>query len=214
MSASSPRFRGSLHTWASVAVLPMAIALLRRAETSQQRVVIICYATGIAAMFGGSALYHRISWTAKTKRIMQRVDHSTIFCAIAGTYSPIGVLVLSGGLRVAVLATVWIGALVGVLLQWTPQPPSRVLSAAIYVIVGWAALMAVPQLVAGLGLGAFVLLVAGGLAFTAGSVVYTLKHPDPLPLIFGYHEVFHLFTLIGAGLHYLAIRGLLLRLRG
>ena len=213
MNVGRPRFRGSLHRWAAVSAVPMAIVLFRYTTTAQQRIVILIYTCGMLAMFGGSALYHRGRWTASTKRVMQRVDHSTIFCAIAGTYTPIAVLVLTGGLRIAMLLTVWVGALVGVVLQWLSKPPSRVLSAVVYVIVGWAALMALPQLLDGLGRPTFALVVLGGLAYTVGSVVYATKHPDPVPASFGYHEVFHLFTLIGAGLHYAVILRLIFRLR-
>ena len=191
----------------------MAIVLFRYTTTAQQRVVILIYACGMMAMFGGSALYHRGRWTASMKRTMQRVDHSTIFCAIAGTYTPVAVLVLTGGLRIAMLVTVWVGAFVGVVLQWLSKPPSRILSAIVYLIVGWAALMALPQLLDGLGRITFALVVLGGLAYTVGSVVYATKRPDPVPRSFGYHEVFHLFTLIGAGLHYASILRLSLRLR-
>ena len=213
MNVGRPRFRGSLHRWAAVSTVPMAIVLFRYTTTAQQRIVILIYTCGMLAMFGGSALYHRGRWTASTKRVMQRVDHSTIFCAIAGTYTPIAVLVLTGGLRIAMLLTVWVGALVGVVLQWLSKPPSRVLSAVVYVIVGWAALMALPQLLNGLGRPTFALVVLGGFAYTVGSVVYATKHPDPVPASFGYHEVFHLFTLIGAGLHYAVILRLIFRLR-
>jgi hemolysin III len=136
---------------------------------------------------------------------MGRIDHSTIFAAIAGTYTPVAVLGLDGWARAAVLAVVWGGTAVGVTPQWTPLVLPRWLFTAIYAVVGWAALIAMPQLYDALGWLGLGLLVGGGVAYTLGAVAYATKWPDPWPRVFGFHEVFHLWTVVGAGLHLAAI---------
>jgi hemolysin III len=132
---------------------------------------------------------------------MRRLDHSTIFLAIAGSYTPIAGLTLHGWHRTAVLLVVWMGAAIGVTLQWIPAALPRWAGTAVYAVVGWSALIAIPQLWHGLGPLGFSLMLGGGAAYTVGAVVYAIKRPDPWPRVFGFHEVFHLFTLIGAGLH-------------
>ena len=200
-----PRYRGWLHVWGSVAVLPMAVTLLVLAGSRTARIGVVVYLLGLGAMFGVSALYHRGRWRPAVKQRFQRLDHSTIFLAIAGTYTPLALLGLHGGIRVAMLLLVWTGAAVGIALQWLPIRQSRVASAIVYAVVGWAAVIALPQLVHGLGWWCFAFVLAGGLAYTAGSVVYATKWPDPQPLTFGFHEVFHSCTLVAAAAHFTAI---------
>lgn len=165
----------------------------------------IVYVIGVTAMFAVSAFYHRGHWSERVHSVLQRVDHSTIFLAIAGTYTPISVLALHGRARTLLLLVVWIGALIGIALQWVPVARSRVLTALVYVIVGWSAVLVLGQLRDGLPTSAFVLVFFGGLAYTIGSVVYATKRPDPWPHTFGFHEVFHACTVIAAGSHALAV---------
>jgi hemolysin III len=165
------------------------------------RIAVIIYVVGLCTMLGVSALYHRLNWSPSALLLMRKLDHSTIFLAIAGTYTPIAALVLDGWHRTAMLAIVWGGTAVGMALQWMPIEAPRWAFTAVYAIVGWSALIAFPQLYEGLGLTGFLLMLGGGVAYTLGAVVYALKKPDPWPLVFGYHEVFHLLTVIGAGLH-------------
>jgi hemolysin III len=136
---------------------------------------------------------------------MRRADHSTIFIGIAGTYTAVAGLALTGGAKVAVLAIVWIGAIGGITLRqvWLDAPKWAV--AVPYVVVGWCAVLVLPQLLDSMGVGGVLLLAAGGVAYTAGAVVYALKRPDPVPNVFGYHEVFHLCTVIGATLQFLVV---------
>jgi len=136
---------------------------------------------------------------------MRRLDHSAIFLAIAGAYTPVMAIALDGWQRVAVLTAVWGGSLVGVTLEWLPVRVPRRVFTAVYVIVGWSAVIAFPQLYDALGVGGFVLVLGGGLLYTLGAVVYALKWPDPWPRTFGYHEIFHLFTVGGAACHLAAI---------
>jgi hemolysin III len=136
---------------------------------------------------------------------MSKLDHSTIFLAIAGAYTPVAVIGLDGGYQVVVLCISWVGAVVGISLQWLPFHLPRWLFAAVYVLVGWSAMFAFSQLYEGLGANGFMLVLGGGLAYTVGAIVYAAKRPDPWPRVFGFHEVFHLFTIVGAALHFAAI---------
>jgi hemolysin III len=173
--------------------------------SSRQRWWLIVYVLGVLTMFTVSALYHRIRWQERSLGLMRRLDHSTIFLAIAGTYTPIAAIGLQGWHRPAVLATVWGGAAVGVALQWLPVRVPRWLFTAVYVIVGWSMALALPQLWRGVGGTGFGLVLAGGLMYTAGAVVYAAKRPDPWPSTFGFHEVFHACTVVAAGLHLAAV---------
>ena len=204
-SAAKPTWRGGLHALASLAMLPLAVGLLNAARSNRARVAVVIYLLGVSAMFSVSALYHRGHWNTKAHNVLQKVDHSTIFLAIAGTYTPISVLALHGGARTLLLSVVWIGALVGISLQWIPVARSRVLTALVYVVVGWSAVLVFGKLRDGLTTEAFVLVFLGGLAYTAGSVVYATKRPDPWPRTFGFHEVFHACTVIAAASHALAV---------
>jgi hemolysin III len=205
VSPAKPLLRGWSHVVAFVAAAALCGVLVGLAPGAVARGTTIVYLAGLCAMFGVSSLYHRVRWSPSAHALVGRIDHSTIFAAIAGTYTPVAVLALDGWARAAVLAIVWVGTVVGVTLQWTPLRLPRWLFTAIYAVVGWAALAAMPQLHAalgGLGLG---LLLGGGVAYTLGAAVYATKRPDPWPRVFGFHEVFHLGTVIGAGLHLAAI---------
>ncbi len=201
-----PLLRGWSHVvaFAAVAVLSVVMVVLAEA-TAAQRWVLLIYVAGTLSMFGVSALYHRIRWQPRAMSVMKRLDHSTIFLAIAGAYTPVAAFGLDGWQRPAVLATAWVGAVVGVTLEWLPFQVPRPLFTAVYVIVGWSASIALPQLYDGLGSLGFGLVLGGGIAYTVGAVVYALKRPDPWPTVFGFHEVFHLFTVVGAGCHLAAI---------
>jgi hemolysin III len=197
-----PMLRGWSHVvaFATVAVLG-SILILASTATASHRMWLAMYVMGTLAMFGVSALYHRVRWTPGPMSVMKRLDHSTIFLAIAGAYTPIAALALSHWQKPTVVATVWAGAAIGVALEWLPIHVPRPLFTAIYVIVGWSAALAFPQLYSGLGPVGFGLLLGGGLAYTGGAVVYALKRPNPWPNVFGFHEVFHVCTIVGAGCH-------------
>jgi hemolysin III len=203
--AAQPRLRGVSHLWAFVAWIPVSLALVVTAPAGAAKLGAAIYALGVGAMLGVSAAYHRGNWSASQKATLGQLDHSTIFLAIAGTYTPIALVVLDGWARVLILVTVWVGAAVGIALQWSPVRPPRWMFTAVYAVVGWAALLVVPQLWEGLDAAGFWLILAGGLFYTIGAVVYARKRPDPWPDTFGYHEVFHACTLIALVLHLLAI---------
>lgn len=197
--------RGWSHVVAFVAAASLCGAMVIVAPGALARATAVVYLAGLCAMFGVSALYHRVRWSPPARARMARIDHSTIFAAIAGTYTPVAVLALRGWPQVAVLTLVWGGTVVGVVLQWLPLQLPRWLFTSVYALVGWAAVAALPQLHDSLGTDGLALLVGGGLAYTLGAVVYARQRPDPWPQVFGFHEVFHLCTVIGAGLHLAAV---------
>ncbi len=194
-----------LHQYAFFVSLGSGALLLLLAATTRASVAVAVYAASVSGLFGVSALYHRVTWTAPARRRMRRLDHAMIFLLIAGTYTPVGLLILQGTLATTVLLVVWSGAVAGIVLElaWTRAP--RWLGGVVYVALGWVAVVAMPQLFAQLGLAGGLLIVAGGLVYTAGALVYALRRPDPAPSVFGYHEVFHLLVIIAAAAHFLAI---------
>ena len=200
-----PRLRGVFHQYAFFVSLASGTLLVLLASTTRASVAVAIYAASVSALFGVSALYHRFTWTTAARRRMRRLDHAMIFLLIAGTYTPVGLVVLKGTLATAVLAVVWGGAAVGIALElaWTTAP--RWLGGTVYLALGWVAVVAMPQLFARLGAAGGLLIVAGGLVYSVGAAVYALRRPDPVPAVFGYHEVFHLLVIAGVAAHFLAI---------
>jgi hemolysin III len=201
-----PMLRGWSHVVGFVTMVVLGVVLVATADVDGwQRTWLIVYVAGTLLMLGVSAMYHRLPWSDAARARMRRLDHSTIFLAISGAYTPVMATALTGWQRATVLAVAWGGAAVGIVLQWLPVHVPRAAFTAVYVVVGWCAMLAAHALFHGLGGLGFGLLLGGGGAYTVGAVVYALKRPDPWPKVFGYHEVFHLFTIIGAGCHLAAI---------
>jgi hemolysin III len=200
-----PRLRGVFHQYAFFISLGSGALLVLLAATTRASVAVAVYAVSVSALFGVSALYHRVTWTGPARRRMRRLDHAMIFLLNAVTYTPVGLLVLKGTLASVVLAVVWGGALAGIALElaWAGAP--RWLGGVVYLALGWVAVVAMPQLFTRLGVGGGLLIVAGGLVYSAGAAVYALRRPDPVPAVFGYHEVFHLLVIVGVAAHFLAI---------
>jgi hemolysin III len=199
------------HQYAFFASLITGLVLVLVAPTLRATTAAAIYAVSVSGLFGASALYHRISWRPAARRWMRRLDHSMIFVLIAGTYTPFALLVLHGTLSGVVLAVVWGGALAGVMLKlaWVDAP--KWLMAAIYVALGWVGAATIPQMLSRAGVGAVTLLAVGGLLYTVGAVVYALRRPNPLPKVFGYHEIFHVLVIAAAAAHYAAIAGYAIR---
>jgi hemolysin III len=194
-----PRLRGVLHQWACACSLPLGLVLVVVADTARARIALSVYALSLMGLFGASALYHRTDWRSATARDwMRRLDHSMIFVLIAGSYTPFAVLVLHGPLAVAILIAVWAGAVLGVVFNLVWSNPPTWLRAALYVCLGWVAVAALPQLGDAIGVAGMILLGLGGVLYTLGAVVYAVKRPDPLPSVFGYHEVFHTLVIAAA----------------
>jgi hemolysin III len=200
-----PRLRGVIHQWSFLVALAAGGALVVLAPAGRATAACAVYAAALAGLLGTSALYHRVTWRPRARAWLRRLDHSMIFVLIAGTYTPFALLVLEGSLRVVVLAGVWGGALAGIVVTmvWIGAP--RWLTAAAYMALGWFALIAVPQIVERAGVGALALLAAGGVAYTAGAVVYARRRPDPRPATFGYHEIFHVLVVVAAVAHFVAV---------
>ena len=197
-----PSFRGVSHQYAFWLALAGGVTLVALAA---RPLPVAVYAVSLCLMLGTSALYHRRAWTAAAAARMRRLDHSMIFVFVAGSYTPM-MLVVAGGTLGTVLAVVaWLGAAGGVALSlgWIDAP--RWVTAGAYVLLGWAGMAAAPAIVRHAGAGCLALVIAGGLLYTAGAVVYARKRPDPWPAVFGFHEVFHAFVLAAAAAHFAAV---------
>ena len=204
-AALKPRLRGVLHQAAFAISLVTGTALVCLAEGGRARTAATVYAVSVALLFGTSAAYHRGPWTGRSREVMKRLDHSMIFILIAGTYTPFALLLLEGTARWVVFGLVWGGALAGVILRNSIRRPARWLFVGIYMLLGWTALGVLPQLADAGGMRVVVLLLVGGLFYSLGAVVYAMKRPNPSPRWFGFHEVFHAFTLLAFVTHYLAV---------
>lgn len=201
-----PQLRGVTHQWAFFISVALGAVLVITAPPGRGTLAAAVYAVCVALLFGTSALYHRVTWrTTAARRWMRRLDHSAIFLLIAGTYTPFALLVLDGQLADIVLAVVWAGAIGGIVLKllWIDAP--KWLAATIYVLLGWVAIAVTPDLFGELGMTAGVMVALGGLFYTVGAVVYALRRPDPVPAVFGYHEVFHALVIAAAALQYAVI---------
>ncbi len=174
--------------------------LIAAGPDAAAKAALAVYVAGMLIMFGTSAAFHRIHWSASAWRRMRRADHSAIFIGIAGTTTAVAVLALHGWAEWLVLAMVWAGAAAGIALRqlWLDAPQWVV--AVPYVVVGWCPAVVAPQIWESLGASGFILILVAGAAYTAGAVVYARKRPDPWPAVFGFHEVFHACTLVGAAL--------------
>jgi hemolysin III len=207
--AARPRLRGWLHLWAfgiAVAAGIVLVSVVGATRGAEAAFATSIYALTVCLLFGVSAMYHRVRWTrAGRHALVARLDHSMIFVFIAGTYTPFAVLAMPERTGRIVLTVVWLGALAGVLLKtsWITAP--RWLGVPLYLALGWVAVFVLPSLFTHGGVATFVLVVVGGLIYTFGGIVYGLKRPDPWPRVFGYHEVFHLCTVVAASCHMVAV---------
>jgi hemolysin III len=200
-----PRLRGVFHQWALVLALPLGVVLVLETETARGRLGAAVFAASVAVMFGASALYHRPNWTPRWRPWLRRLDHAGIYCLIAGTYTPVGLLVLRGSWQTVVLAIVWGGAATAIFVRlfWITAP--KWLGAVVGITIGWVGVVALPKVANGAGWTCVVLILLGGLAYSLGAVVYATKRPDPFPTVFGYHELFHLLVIVAVALQYAAI---------
>ena len=210
MAAVRPRLRGVLHQYAFFVSVVCGVLLVLGASGAGERVSAVVFATAVAIMFGVSALYHRITWRPGPRRWMRRLDHAAIYLMIAGTYTPFGLLALTGAWRWTVLPVVWGGALAAIVLKlaWVDAP--KWVAAAIAVALGWIGVVALPQLWDTAGIAGLLLLATGGVLYTGGAVVYARGRPDPYPAVFGYHELFHALVIAAAACQYVAVAGFVL----
>jgi hemolysin III len=201
-----PVLRGVSHALAFWLAL-VAAGLLVIVAPAPARAPTLVYAIGLCALFAISGLYHRWRWDRRWRPLLRRLDHSTIFVFIAASCTPLGLLLLSGPMRMIVVLGVWLAALGGVVLSvaWISAP--RLLVAASYLAVGGVAFAALPQLLGRLGVAPLLLLGLGALFYWVGAGVYAFKRPDPWPHTFGFHEVFHTLVILAAASHFAALAG-------
>ncbi len=200
-----PSWRGVLHQWAFPVSLLAGAVLVLLAPSNRARLAATIYAVSLSALLGTSALYHRVDWKPRARHWLARLDMTMIFALIAGSYTPIALLVLEGSWARLTLWLVWGAAGVGAAAQFLRWDWPKWATAGGCLAVGWIGVVALPDLVASGGVLATALLACGGLLYTAGAVVYALQRPDPRPSVFGYHEIFHAFVLLAASFHYAAI---------
>ena len=201
-----PRLRGVFHQYAFVAAVVGGTLLVVLADGYLERFAVWVYAVALAAMFGASALYHRFPWRTATARLRaRRLDHAMIFVFIAGTYTAFALVAFDGTALLVGLATVWIGAAFGILLNlvWIDAP--RWLIAFAYLGVGWVGLILVPQLFPSLGVAAAVLVIVGGALYSVGALTYATTWPNPFPGTLGFHEIFHLLVVAAAVTQFIAL---------
>jgi hemolysin III len=205
-----PLLRGVSHQVAFFLSVGAGAVLIAGAQTTRGQIAAAAFATTIACMFGASALYHRVRWSPAARRWMRRVDHAAIFLVIAGGYTAYGVIVLDGAWRVAILSVVLAGVLTAIVLRFVWVTAPGWVAAGIGIGLGWLSVLVLPQIVQGVGIGGFVLLLAGGVLYTAGALVYALERPDPFPAVFGYHEVFHALVIAAVVCQYASVAFFLL----
>jgi hemolysin III len=205
-----PRLRGVFHQYAFFASLALGALLIAGASGAGERASAAIFAATVATMFGVSALYHRVTWRPAVRRWMRRLDHAAIYLLIAGTYTSFGLLALSGVWRWTVLPIVWGGALAAMVFKLAGLDGPKWLSAAIGITLGWIGIVALPQLWEHAGPSGVVLLLVGGLLYTLGAGVYAFRRPDPVPTVFGYHELFHALVIAAAACQYAAVASFVL----
>ena len=183
----------------------LGAALVASASGGRERLAAAAFGGCLILTFGLSALYHRITWQPAARRVMRRLDHASIYLLIAGTYTPYGLLVLSGAWQFSVLGVVWIGAALAIVqrLFWLDAP--RWVPVGAGILLGWVGIVAVPQIVDASGVSGTMLVATGGILYTLGAIVYAVGRPDFVPTVFGYHELFHVLTVLAASCQFAAI---------
>lgn len=207
-----PRLRGWLHLASAPLTLAAGVVLIALSPTATTRLGSAVYVVCSVLLFSVSAVYHRGHWSARVSGVLRRLDHANIFLLIAGTYTPFSLLLLRGTDRVVMLTVIWVGALLGVAFRvlWIDAP--RWLCVPIYIALGCAAIFALPEFAAGssrlgvgIGTAVLILIATGGLLYILGGAVYGFRRPDPWPRYFGFHEVFHSFTVLAFLAHYVGV---------
>jgi hemolysin III len=200
-----PSWRGVLHSWTFFAIIPAGVMLVVVADGAAATAASAVYVASLLLLFGTSASYHRLARSPRARAVMQRLDHSMIYVLIAGTYVPLCIVALPRSWGIPLLCIVGVGALMGMVLKLAAFGRFRWLSYALYPALGWVSIVAAPVLVVHLSALEIALVVAGGVAYTVGIPVLARRRPDPWPRTFGYHEVWHSFTVVAAGLHFAAV---------
>jgi len=204
-----PLLRGWFHLVAFFVSIPAGVLVVAGTTSTRARAAAVVYAVALSALFAVSATYHLRVWTADGRRRMRRLDHGTIYVMIAGCYTPICLLALSEPTSTALLVAAWVGAAIGLGLAITGLAEKPYFGLSCYIGLGWLLVIALPDLTQALNPAQLVLLVTGGLAYTAGSVVLGLNRPNPFPRFFGYHEIWHVLVIAACACHYFVIYSLI-----
>lgn len=200
-----PLLRGRIHVAAFALSIPAGLVLIRSAHTGLAFAGALVYALSLTALYGASSAYHRLGRTIRSQRWLRRIDHGTIYILIAGTYTPICLLVLEGTVRWALLVGVWVTAAAGFAIKLARFDGSHWLGSFLYGAMGTAAIVAVPQLVSHLPVWVYALLAGGGAVYGIGALVLARRWPDPRPRVFGYHEVWHTLVVVAGAFHYVVV---------
>ncbi len=200
-----PVMRGTLHLVMALLTPFGVLLLMLLADSPGAYTGGAIFAASLVALYTTSASYHLIPWPPRLRGVMKRIDHSMIFALIAGTYTPFCLVVLGRGWGISMLVIVWTFAGAGMLLKivWPMAP--RWLGVGLYMVVGWLAIIPAYEVAARLGAWQSFLLIFGGALYSVGGIIYAMKRPDPLPKVFGFHEVFHSFVIAGSIVHFVLI---------
>jgi len=204
-----PRWRGRIHAVAVAVTLPAGIILTLVTPSGLPRVAVFVYVASLLALFSTSASYHLFTRTQRSQRTMRQLDHAMVYVLIAGTYTPVCLLALPRNVGVAFLVGIWCAAFLGIALKITWR--AHKLSGAMYLIIGWAALIILPWAYHRAGFASLFLFALGGIVFTVGAVLFYLQRPQLRPLVFGYHEVWHVFTVVAVALQFAGVGVLIAR---
>jgi hemolysin III len=207
--APTPLLRGWLHLVCFFLSIPAGALLIANAPVGRARVGVAIYALGLTALFAVSGTYHRRRWSPRWRARLKRLDHGTIFVMIAGTYTPLCLVVLGGLAGTLMLVSVWAGAITGVVLAAVGIAERRFVGGACYVALGWVAVAALPTLVRNLTAVQLALVVGGGILYTVGVFVLGSRRPNPFPRVFGYHEIWHVMVVAAAVCHFIAIQSVI-----
>lgn len=205
-----PKWRGRIHGGATLAFIPAGAALVVSAEGAVAIVSVAIYISSLLALLATSASYHLFTRSERTQRIMQRVDHSMVYVLIAGTYTPVCLLALPRNLGVAFLVVIWIAALIGIGLKISWR--GKRTSAAMYLVIGWAVVFVIPWAYSFIGIVGLSLYAAGGIVFSLGAILFYKQWPTLRPEVFGFHELWHVLTVVAVSLQFGASAVLLSRI--
>ena len=202
---AKPLLRGWLHLVCFFLAIPAAVLVVALASSARGRVAAGVYAVGLVALFGVSGWYHRGRWSDAKRRLMQKLDHGTIFVMIAGSYTPLCLLALRGWVAWMMLVIAWSMAAAGFVLSFTDSRLTRVARGTLYIVMGWVSVIAAPQLLRHMSASELALIAIGGVLFTVGAIFLATHWPDPFPRVFGYHEVWHVLVVAAVICHFVAI---------
>ena len=204
-----PRWRGRIHGGAVAVTLPAGIILTLVTPSGLARVAVFVYVASLLALFSTSASYHLFTRTQRAQRTMRQLDHAMVYVLIAGTYTPVCLLALPRTVGVVFLIGIWCAALIGIVLKITWR--AHKVSGAMYLIIGWAALIILPWAYHRAGFTSLLLFALGGIVYTVGAILFYLQRPQLKPLVFGFHEVWHVFTVVAVALQFAGVGVLIAR---